>query len=433
MSTTAEPSPADKYEYTPGPPANFLDTPVPGWGPPVKPPLRCFADLSDRPQQWLWPGRIPRGALTLVCGEAGRGKSLVTLAMTARVTTGQPWPDGGGAAEVGDVLLFSAEDSITRTVRSRLVAHGADLTRVHYLNSGLWSDSHEDAYVPNERNSICVGTAFGAVPTRAFHALRRDADHLRTALEALPNCRLVVIDPMPAYLRLYDLVDVEEARLYLAPLTAFADRTGAAVIAVLHRDHTIRTAPGRRQDPLRILADIARAIYLIGPAPDDPRRRLMIPLKNNLGDASTAVAFHVEEAPNGAARIQWSPEPVELTGDDFSHSAAADDRPRPRLTELDRAIAWLQGALAGGPMPSRELIECALRAGIRERCLARARARLGVVAANDQKIGGRWQCSLPQPNQPDHRDCQNSDLAASAASAASLKLDEFREPIVAVP
>src|SRR5215213_4951890 len=129
--------------------------------PPKKPKLRCLADLPEQPPQWLWPGRIPRGAVTLICGDAGRGKSLLSLDIAARVTTGQLWPDGSQSEQPGDVLLLSAEDSIGRTVRSRLLAQDANLRRVFYLNSGVWLEPTEPLETSPYKHTIIAGTPFG--------------------------------------------------------------------------------------------------------------------------------------------------------------------------------------------------------------------------------------------------------------------------------
>ena len=51
--------------------------------------------VTERPQRWLWPGRIPAGAFTLIAGDPSASKSTLSLDIAARVTTGAPWPDGG--------------------------------------------------------------------------------------------------------------------------------------------------------------------------------------------------------------------------------------------------------------------------------------------------------------------------------------------------
>jgi hypothetical protein len=74
--------------------------------------------------QWLWPGRVAIGKLTLLAGDPGLGKSLVTLDMAARVSQGAAWPDTDEPTAPGGVVLLSAEDDPADTIRPRLDAAG---------------------------------------------------------------------------------------------------------------------------------------------------------------------------------------------------------------------------------------------------------------------------------------------------------------------
>ena len=394
----------------------FVDPQPPKPAPP--PPLHCFADLPVQPQDWLWPGRIPCGDITLLCGDEGRGKSLVTLDVAARVSAGLPWPHGGPSAPPADVLILSAEDSLGRTVRARLVAAGADLQRVHYLAAAHWSN---DPHLFEGSPSISVHSSFGVIPTSMHDSLGSDVRHLKAALEALPDCRLVVIDPFPAYLDRSDLYvdEPEQIRTYLSPLTALADRFNVAVIAVIHRDQLQRPQNGRKRHALRTLAGMSRVAYLIDRSPDDRRAHVMLPLKNNLGDAATGASFTVVEAPGGAAIVQWSSEPLILQGDDLDVPRSDAERPR-RLPEIQRAIAWLLGVLSGGPIPSHDLITRAEAAGFNHCCLKRARARLGVRATNSGAIGGQWMCSLPPSETQNPQEDHFNTVLPSTLSTPSL-------------
>ena len=50
---------------------------------------RTYAsDVTVEPVRWLFPGWIPRGALTLLEGEPDNGKSTLTLDLAARVSRG---------------------------------------------------------------------------------------------------------------------------------------------------------------------------------------------------------------------------------------------------------------------------------------------------------------------------------------------------------
>lgn len=77
--------------------------------------------------KWLWPGRIPLGKLTLLAGDPGLGKSLVTLDIASRVSNGWSWPDNPLVSQpAGDVILLNAEDDLADTIAPRLDRAGAD-------------------------------------------------------------------------------------------------------------------------------------------------------------------------------------------------------------------------------------------------------------------------------------------------------------------
>src|SRR5947199_5192243 len=99
-------------------------------------PLRSASALTPRPIEWLWPGRLALGKLSLLEGDPGLGKSLISLDLCARLSRGLPFPDGSGGGEPCNCLVLNAEDGEADTVRSRLVALGADLDRVFVLTGG---------------------------------------------------------------------------------------------------------------------------------------------------------------------------------------------------------------------------------------------------------------------------------------------------------
>ena len=98
--------------------------------------VRCVADVEIKPVRWLWPGRIARGKLTMIAGDPGLGKSQVTVALAATVSTGGEWPVDGSACERGSVLILSAEDDVADTIKPRLMAAEADENRVFVLDAG---------------------------------------------------------------------------------------------------------------------------------------------------------------------------------------------------------------------------------------------------------------------------------------------------------
>ena len=141
--------------------------------------MRRASAIEPRAVRWLWPKRIPFGKLTLFAGDPDEGKTAVALDIAARVTTGGEWGDGG-RAETCSVIIMTAEDDPDDTLVPRLIAAGADLGRVHFLEA-----------------SRCI-TADGKETTRAVTLA--DIDTIENALSQAGDAKLVIVDPVSAYL-----------------------------------------------------------------------------------------------------------------------------------------------------------------------------------------------------------------------------------------
>jgi hypothetical protein len=178
------------------------------------PLLRCFSDIAPKPLRWLWPSRIPLGKLTLLIGDPGLGKSLLTADIASRVTRGRPFPDGA-TCESGSVIFLSAEDDAADTIRPRLDAAGADVSRVHTLEA------------------VRVQLTDGSLTEKAFN-LETDCAALEVALRKHPDVRLIVIDPISAYLGGVDSHSNAEVRGVLARLATLAAQHGVAVLCITH-------------------------------------------------------------------------------------------------------------------------------------------------------------------------------------------------------
>src|SRR5581483_5451812 len=83
-------------------------------------------DVRPRPVEWLWPKRVPLGGITVLAGNPGLGKALLTLDLVARESRGEFGTPRGS-------VLLTAEDSLEHTVRPRLDAAGADVSLVHLV------------------------------------------------------------------------------------------------------------------------------------------------------------------------------------------------------------------------------------------------------------------------------------------------------------
>ena len=138
---------------------------------------RTFDEIKPEKIQWSWPGKIPLGKYTEIIGNPGVGKSLMTVDLMARVSRGFPCPDSSTLMGPGGVVLLSSEDDANDTIAPRLIAAGADLKRIR-LVEGV-NDARDGGF-------------------RAI-SLDRDVPSIEQALEATPDCKLLVIDPILAY------------------------------------------------------------------------------------------------------------------------------------------------------------------------------------------------------------------------------------------
>src|SRR5262245_39539859 len=106
-------------------------------------PITPAHQVVAQPVSWLWPERLPLGTLTLLDGDRDLGKSLLALDLCARLSTGQPFPDGRPCPGPANALVLSAEDTAADTIVPRLRCLGADVQRVF-----IWQRERDDEAWP---------------------------------------------------------------------------------------------------------------------------------------------------------------------------------------------------------------------------------------------------------------------------------------------
>lgn len=327
--------------------------------------------LSEvEPEQvlWLWDRRLPLGKLTVLDGDPGLGKSTVAFDLAARLTRGRAMPDGTGGGKAAGVVVLSAEDGLTDTIVPRLIAAGADRSRVLALQACPDSDGK------------------GEHPP----ALPDDIEYVRAAI-VRAEARLVIIDPLMAYLS----GDTnshrdQDIRRVLFQVATMAEDTGAAVIAVRHLNKSGGGQAIYRGGGSIGIIGAARSGLLVACDPDDENRRVLAPIKNNLCKPPESLSFHLEADPAGAARVVW---------DGTSTHSASALLAMPSTDEerhaIDDAKDFLLTVLADGPVASSQVLAEARGAGMSEKTLRRAKDALGVVPKKTSMSGG-WVWSLSE-------------------------------------
>jgi putative DNA primase/helicase len=321
-----------------------------------------LADVESRPISWLWRDRISFGRLCLLCGDPGVGKSMLTCAISAAVSTRAALP-GDGPQVAADVVILSAEDSPEDTIRPRIESMGGDLERVRVV-TGVRRDGQPGGYF----------------------SLADDLEALERELVQHPAA-LLIVDPLDAYVG--TVIDTHRSaaiRSLLGPLAAMAERTGVAVIAVQHLSKGSRDRPiYRPQGSIAYLA-AARTALLVATDPEQPESptRHVVGLKSNLGPPPVALRFSVEGGTFG-----W------LAGESAATAEAllagpATEGDRSALAEAEDVLRDL---LSSGPRLAGDVIREGAAAGVAERTMKRARQVLGVVTRKRGLVG--WEWTLP--------------------------------------
>jgi putative DNA primase/helicase len=325
--------------------------------------LESFRDISAESVQWLWKNRIPLGKPTLFVGDPGRGKSLATCYVAARMSRGGTFADGA-RCDVGDTIFLSAEDDAADTIRPRLDAAGADVARIHRVKA------------------VKVTLADGGTGESAF-SLERDLDRLEDAIKKIPSAQMLVIDPLSAYMGKVDTHRDAEIRRVIAPLSEFAARRRIAVVGVMHLKKSETSALLRVSGSIGFVA-AARVVWGFGEDPDDPETRVMVAVKNNLASLGNGLAYRIE-ASGEVARIAWKQGVVTLD----ANSVLSVDRQEQsdRGARKPEAETWLLGLLASGEeMPVSKIIKLAEGAPFSWRTVEQAKKENGVRAVKRGRV-----------------------------------------------
>jgi hypothetical protein len=338
----------------------------------TRPILKWACDVEVKRIEWLWERKLALGKINLICGEPGVSKSTLTTDLTARVTTCSPMPDGTPGV-FGTVIIASAEDDQSDTIVPRLKEAGADLNKVVFLDG---------VSLPGEN---------GARHERSF-TLEHIAI-LADTIKSMGDCKLVVIDPVSAFLADADSHKNAEIRGLLAPLSKLAAEFGVCILLVTHLNKAAGgKAINRAMGSLAFVA-AARSAWLVVKDQNNDRRRLFLPIKNNIGDDTSGMAFGVvgEEVP----RIIWEHDRVTMKADQALASPEDEDRRTgPEPAAKNAAIGWLAELLADGPVESAKVKEEAKAAMVAWATVRRAQESIGIKPYKEP-FGGAWMWKLP--------------------------------------
>jgi putative DNA primase/helicase len=350
------------------------------------------------PEKWLWPGRVPEGHLTLLGGETGAGKSLITADIIARVTTGAPWPDGVGQAPNGEVLVIS-EDPVASMQNPRLIAAGADLDKVRF-----WRGSFN---------------------------IERDLGDLEADFVEHPNTKLVVLDPLQDFMTATTYHAVRDA---LRDLIERARKHKVAVVAMGHPPKGL-PYPKDSFGGSRGIPTVARAFWFVT---EDDATHLMLFVKCNCaGRNGNGMRFRVVvktvpaqgDTPVEGLFVAWDEAPVEMSANDWCFSEKGRRNQAEPKRAKDIAMAFLEEFLSDGPKLADEVMQEASRRGVKRGTLQSARMALGlVIRKRPGEAHGPWVWSLPaEQSKPSEEEAEERNKAVEQPGSNIVSFAHYQK------
>lgn len=308
--------------------------------------------IRMEPVTWLVPGYLPLGKLVLLAGAGGLGKSFITQDVTANLTAGRPCFDlNYPPCEPCDVLLLSCEDDFADTVRPRLEALGANVSRVRRIDG--------------------LAGANGTLPFSLQCLTNLDRE-----LDARPNVRLIVIDPAAAYLgpKIDDHKDAD-IRSILDPLAELAARRRVTILFVKHLNKRDTREVVGRVGGSAAYVNISRMAFVVCPDPEDDAKRLLLPIKANVALQPVGLVYRIEQLDHYKAteilnrraahlapehRLELAKQLVTIAWLGKTNVAAEDaletKKVRANGRDVQPAKDWLLQFLIGGPVESGKCI-----------------------------------------------------------------------------
>lgn len=310
-----------------------------------------YSTVRPRSVDWLWYPYIPYGKLTLLQGDPGEGKSTVMLNIAAAITQGWAMPDGYVTDGPHRVIYQCAEDDASDTIKPRLVAAGADCSRI--------------AYIIDEVDALTLDD------TRIEETIKRT------------HARLLILDPLQAFLvQDGNMQSASRMRSVLGKLALIAARRNCAIVLVGHMNKSQGGKTLYRGLGSIDIAAIARSVLMVTRDENDPQIRYLAPVKSSLAPEGPPIGFSFDRE----AGFQWiGPCEVEIRNSDADSSG--DER------KSDTATQKLVELLRDGDKPSAAVFYQMSQMGISRRTVQTAKQELSIKAYRKENA---WYWTLPE-------------------------------------
>jgi hypothetical protein len=319
--------------------------------------------VTRTPVTWLWWPYLAIGKLAMVDGDPGIGKSLLLTQIAASLSKSYPLPDQDGKATFATggphvTVMLSTEDGLADTLKPRLDDAQADCEKIKVLTH--WKDDNGELH-----------------PFTFF-----DMPILHKVLDEY-HPRLVIIDPIQAYLSGIDMNRANETRPLLAALQQLAEEYQCAIACIRHPAKASQGGKALHRGLGSVdFIGAARTGLFVEQCPLDETKVLVAQSKSNIGPLGRTLIFSKE-----GGQFEW------CGRSRLSAEMLAGSGRGPNPHEFLEAVVWLERRLEEGlPVASTLLREEAEEEGISFPTLRRAKKALRV---DSRKSGETWEWRLP--------------------------------------
>jgi len=323
-----------------------------------------MADVTEKPVDWFWTNRIPRGMLTLVVGDGGVGKSFLTHYLTSLVTQGHPLPDDPRSRKPGRVILVGMEDSPEYTIKARLRNCDCDMSK------GMVQVVQQKVKTDDDGKEIPVAISIAL-----------DIGKFARLIENTPDMEMIVFDPVSDVMGGADENKNAEVRSALGHLVPLAVKNNIAVIVVTHMNKKSELKALYRALGSVAFTAFCRSVLQVTFDPTDDetdlakKARLLSIAKTNNATSNVTLRFRID-----AGKLVFDAEPVDMDAD---AAGSAGHARSDGGEKLKAAKAFLKRTLKSQRLPSADVKVQAKEDGISARTLARAVKDLDIATINE--------------------------------------------------
>lgn len=309
--------------------------------------VKYYREVKAKKVEWLWYPYIPYGKITIIQGDPGEGKSTVAINLASIISNGESLPLEKEKTAPRAVVYQNSEDGKEDTIVPRLIACGADLSKV--------------AYIEEDETALELGD-----------------ERLSKVIDEI-GARVLILDPVQAYWGANtDMNRAGAIRPIMNQLARMAQQKKCAVIMIGHMTKGNGKGLYRGLGSIDIAA-AARSVLLVARLKSQPEMRVLAHVKSNLAPIGDSILFSVD----GKSSISW------LRKSKLTAEQILDESYEESNSKLDRAVAIIKGCMKNGECSANEVLRQCEDQGIAKRTVNEAKARLNIDSVK-RKGGWFW-------------------------------------------